>query len=109
MNHNITGAVLAAAAGFIVAFVNYLISKTVLIKAPEKYSLITVARQILQIGFLAVVYLFATKIQLAEPAYPLVGAVVGMTVPMLFFTKKLLEINGSRITDKKEKEADSDG
>ena len=109
MNHNIIGAVVAIVSGLIVAFVNYLFSKKVLIKAPEKYSLITVARQILQIGFLAVVYFVSVKTQFADPMYPLVGAVAGMTVPMIFFTKKLLLINGSTVNAKNEKEADTDG
>ena len=109
MSHNITGAAAALAMGLIIAFVNYLFSKKVLIKAPEKYSLVTVARQLLQVGFLAAVYLVSVKTGFADPMYPLVGAVVGMTVPMLFFTKKLLLINGSTAGDKKEKEDEADG
>lgn len=97
------------ASGLLVAFVNYLFSKKVLIKAPQKYSLITVARQILQVGFLAIVYLIGTKTELADPVYLLVGAVIGMTVPMIFFTKKLLLVNDSVSTSKIEKEAETDG
>ena len=109
MNHNILGAAVAAFSGLLVAFVNYLFSKKVLIKSPEKYSLVTVARQILQVGFLAVVYLVGTKTQLADPAYLLVGAVLGMTVPMIFFTKKLLRINAATSSEKNEKEVETDG
>lgn len=109
MNPDIIGAALATAAGLIVAFINYLFSKKVLIKAPEKYSFITVIRQILQIGFLALVYFIGTETQLANPVYLMVGAVLGMTVPMLFFTKKLLNINDSAATEKSEKEAEADG
>ena len=109
MNCNIIGAAATLALGAVIAFVNYSFSKKVLIKAPEKYSLVTVVRQVLQIGFLALVYLIGTKTQLADPMYLLVGAVLGMTVPMFFFTKKLLVINGSAVSSKKEKEADTDG
>jgi O-antigen/teichoic acid export membrane protein len=109
MNHNIIGAAVAMASGLIVAFANYLLSKKVLIKAPEKYSLVTVVRQILQVGFLVLVYLIGTKTNLAEPVYLLVGAVIGITAPMIFFTKKLLYINNSKSNNKKEKEAESDG
>lgn len=109
MNHNIIGAAVAAVSGLLVAFLNYLLSKKVLIKAPEKYSLITVARQILQIGFLAVAYFVGTKTQFADPVYLMVGAVLGMTVPMVFFTKKLLNINGATVNNKNEKEAEADG
>ncbi|MBQ7295965.1 MAG: hypothetical protein IJW86_07200 [Clostridia bacterium] len=109
MYHNIIGAAVAMASGLVIAFVNYLFSKKVLVKAPEKYSLITVARQILQVGFLALVYLVGTKTQLADPMYLLVGAVLGMTVPVFFFTKKLLLINDSLLSGENEKEVDTDG
>lgn len=97
------------ASGLVIAFLNYLFSKKVLVKAPEKYSLVTVARQVVQVGFLALVYLIGSKTQLADITYLLVGAVLGMTVPMFFFTKKLLFINNSAISGKKEKEDDTDG
>ena len=109
MSYNIIGAVTAAVAGVLIAFVNYVFSKKVLIKAPEKYSLITVARQILQVGFLVIVYFVGENTQLADPVYLLVGAVAGMTVPMFFFTKKLLVINNSTVNTAKEKEAEADG
>lgn len=109
MNHSIIGAVVAAITGVLIAYLNYCISKKVLIKTPEKYSLITVARQILQIGFLAAVYLVGTKIQSVDSVYLLVGAVLGMTLPMLYFTKKLLAVNELTAKNKKEKEGDTDG
>lgn len=74
MSYNIIGAVTAAVAGVLIAFVNYVFSKKVLIKAPEKYSLITVARQILQVGFLVIVYFVGEKTQLADPVYLLAEA-----------------------------------
>lgn len=109
MTNNILGAAAALVAGVAVALVNYLLSKKVLVKAPEKYALVTVARQILQIGFLVLVYLIGAKAQLADIAYLLVGAVIGMTVPMIFFTKKLLTVNQSASAVKKEKEDEADG
>lgn len=109
MNHNIIGALIAAATGFFVAFANYLISEKVLIKSPEKYSLVTVARQILQVGFLVAVYFVSTKVQSVESSYLLVGAVIGMTLPMIYFTKKLLYVNEKAAEAKKEKEAETDG
>lgn len=109
MNHNITGAAAAMISGLVIAFINYLISKKVLLKAPQKYSLITVARQILQVGFFVLVYFVGTKTKLADPTYLLVGAVVGLTVPMIFFTKKLLAVNDLTVSYKKEKEAETDG
>lgn len=104
MSHNITGAVGMAAIGLLIAFLNYVFSKKVLEKAPQKYSLITVARQILQVSFLAAVYFLGANTQLADPVYLLVGAVLGMTLPMFYFTKKLLLVNESTVNSVKEKE-----
>ena len=109
MNHNIIGAIVAAIAGIVIALINYIFSKKVLINAPEKYSLITVVRQILQVGFLVVVYFTGTKTQLADPVYLLIGAVLGMTVPMIYFTKKLLLINEAEAKAKNKKEDEADG
>ncbi len=101
MYADIIGVSVAIIVGFLVALTNFFLSKTVLTKAPEKYSLITVVRQVLQIGFLVVVYFIGEKIQEVNTIYLLVGAVVGMTVPMIYFTKKLLSVNG-RLNKKKE-------
>lgn len=109
MNHSIIGAVAAAIIGLLISYVNYIFSKKVLVKAPEKYSLITVVRQIFQIGFLIVTYFIAARIETADPTWILVGAVLGMTLPMIYFTKKLLAVNESAAKDKKEKEAETDG
>ncbi len=109
MNYDIIGAVVAAATGLLIAFANYIISKKILIKAPEKYSLITVVRQVIQVGFLAVVYFVGTKTGIADPVYLLVGAVLGMTVPMFFFTKKLLSVNESLQNKIKNEKEDENG
>ena len=93
MERNIISAALAASVGFFVAFINYCLSKHVLVKAPEKYSFVTVVRQVIQIGFLAAVYFIGKNLQSADLTYLLVGAVVGMTLPMIYFTKKLLAVN----------------
>jgi F0F1-type ATP synthase assembly protein I len=106
---DIIGVIIAVLCGFLVAVLNYFLSKTVLEKAPAKYSLITIVRQVLQIGFLVVVYFTGTKTQLADPVYLLIGAVLGMTIPMVYFTKKLLSFNKTTDTKKEEKEGEADG
>lgn len=108
MNYNILSTVLTAGAGFIIAFLNYMLSKTVILKSPDKYSVITVLRQIIQIGFLVAVYFVGKKFEAVNITYLLIGAVVGMTVPMLFFTKKLLSVNDS-IKNVKNREEDENG
>lgn len=109
MNHSIIGALITAVIGFLIAYVNYLLSKKMLIKAPEKYSVITVVRQVIQVGFLVLVYFVGTKIQAVNPIYLLVGAVIGLTLPMIYFTKKLLSVNEARVSNIKEKEVETDG
>lgn len=106
---NIIGAVITAAVGFLIAFANYIFSKKMLLKAPEKYSSTFIVRQILQIGYLVLVYFIGSKTQIADIIYLLVGAVAGMTVPMFFFTKKLLSLNDSMKMKKTEKEEEADG
>ncbi len=109
MNANIIGGAVAIIVGFLVAFINYFFSKTVLLKAPEKYSLITVVRQVLQIGFLVVAYFVGDRIQAVDTVYLLVGAVLGMTVPMIYFTKKLLSLNEAFNKKSSGKEDDVNG
>lgn len=109
MLQDIIGAVVAAIAGFLIAFVNYTFSKKILIKAPEKFTMSTMARQVIQVLFLVLVYFIGTKTEIASVTYLLVGAVAGMTIPMIFFTKKLLSFNKTTDTKKSEKEVETDG
>ncbi len=109
MNLNIIGVVAAIIAGFLIAFTNFILSKKVLLKAPEKFSLVTVVRQVLQIGFLVIVYFIGDKIQEVNTIALLVGAVFGMTLPMIYFTKKLLSLNQSSNKKEPEKEDDVNG
>lgn len=109
MVNDIIGVIIVVLCGFIVAVLNYFLSKTVLKKAPAKYSLITIVRQVLQIGFLVIVYFAGTKIQEVSSTCILVGAVLGMTVPMVYFTKKLLSINQAKNIKDNGKEADNNG
>lgn len=95
MKLDIVGAVIAAGLGMLVALFNYLLSKQVLLKMPDKFALVTVARQVIQVGFLVAVYFIGTRLTKVNSVYLLAGAVLGMTVPMFFFTKKLLAINNS--------------
>ena len=108
MISNIIGAVVVAVVGVGVAFVNYLLSKTVLVKNPQKYSAVTVLRQLIQVGFLVIVYFISKKTNY-DPMYLLVGAVLGITVPMFIFTKKLLTLNETLRSKEKRKEEEVDG
>lgn len=108
MAQNIIGAFICALAGFLVAFVNYLLSKRLLETRPEKFALATVARQMIQIGYLIAVYFIGKGLTVSLTCL-LVGAVMGMTVPMLFFTKKLLNLNESLSKKSKNEKEDENG
>lgn len=109
MNLDIIGVAVAVICGFLVALINYFLSKKVLTKAPDKYSLVTVGRQVLQIGFLVLVYFIGDKIENVNTIALLVGAVFGMTLPMIYFTKKLLSLNDALNKNKVKKEDDVNG
>lgn len=109
MNYNILSAVPAAIAGVFIAFLNYTLSKVVIEKSPDKYSAVTILRQVIQIGFLVAVYFVGKKTETINLTYVLIGAVVGMTVPMLFFTKKLLSVNDKLNNKVKNREEDENG
>ena len=106
---DIIGVIIAVLCGLLVAVLNYFLSKTVLEKAHAKYSLITIVRQVLQIGFLVIVYFIGAKIPAVNSTHILVGAVLGMTVPMVYFTKKLLSLNQANNKTDNGKEADNNG
>ena len=108
MAQNIIGAVICAMAGFLVAYINYALSRKILKTQPEKFALATVARQVVQVGYLIAVYFIGSKLSVSL-VFLLVGAVIGMTVPMFFFTKKLLAVNESLVTKNKNGEEDENG
>ena len=108
MKWNIIGALLAFASGILVAAASYLVSKNVLIKKADKLSVVSVIRQVLQICYLAAVLVLSKVFQL-NAVYTLVGAVLGMTLPMLFFTKMLLKVNEGISVKESGKEDDERG
>lgn len=102
MDHWLVGAGLAAVLGVLISAGNYLLSKRILEKKPSMLSVASVPRQIINVAYLLVVYLAAplTPWGLTEL---LVGAAVGLTGAMFYFTGKLLK------TAKPPEEAQSGG
>lgn len=90
--NNIIGAIVCFSAGVVVALVNYAVSKKILSEHPEKLAMSTLLRQVLQVGFLAAVYFIGSQTE-CSIIYLLMGAAVGITLPMLFLTKKLIAFN----------------
>ena len=90
MEHWLVGGGLAALIGLAIAAVNYKISLTVLRKKPELVSVMSLPRQVLNVAYLLFVYLVAPYTPWDRMAL-LIGAAIGMTGSMFFFTWKLLK------------------
>ena len=103
MEHWIVGAALAGLLGVLISYLSYLLSMAVIKKHPSLFTAVSVPRQIIQIGYLAAVYFL-------QPYTPwglmelLVGAAVGLTVAMFFFTKSILAQMNEKTSSPEEKE-----
>ena len=109
MFSNIIGAVITAAVGFLIALLNFIFSKWVLQKKPDKIPTAFIGRQLLQVAYLVLVYLVGSRVKNIDIVFLLVGAAVGMTIPMFFFTRKLLAFNDAEPVKKTGKEDEHDG
>lgn len=92
---NLFGAALAFLLGFAIAAGNYAISRHVLKNRPEQYSLTMIIRQFIQVLFIVLLYLLG-KYTPWDRLWLLVGGVLGVTLPMVWFTAKLVKLNDSR-------------
>lgn len=108
MNSDFIGAILAFAAGVIICFGNFRLSEYFLKHRPEKYSSVSVLRQIIQVAYILVLF-FTAKYTPWNRSFVLIGGALGVTLPMFVFTYRLLKTNNDRTPDKKEKEESTDG
>lgn len=100
LRSDLFGAVLAFAAGFGLAGVSYLFSRRVLQNAPDKYAASQTVKQIVQILFLVALFVVGGYTPW-DRIWLIVGGVLGITLPMIWFTYKLVKFNDS-LYDKKE-------
>ena len=89
---------LAFICGALLAFLNYRISRCFLKKDEGSFALVSVLRQLLNITFLAALFFIGQYTSLNQ-LYLLIGGALGITLPMLFFTPRLL-----RYADERKKE-----
>ena len=95
---------LAFIVGVGVAAVNYSLSKFMLKKHPDMYAGGQIVRQIIQIGYLVLLFTLGGYTPW-DPVWLLLGGCLGITVPMFFFTYKLVKQNDNmnkREEDKKD-------
>ncbi|MBQ7799837.1 MAG: hypothetical protein IJ370_05035 [Oscillospiraceae bacterium] len=106
MKANLIGAALTLALGILIAYLNYLLSAYMLKKHPQSYPSSMALRQIVQVLYFVAVFFVGEKSE-ADVVYLLIGAAVGITVLMFYFTSKLVKLNDA--LNKERKESESDG
>lgn len=106
--NDILGAVITFTVGVGVSALNYLISKYFLQKSPDKFAMTSVIKQIINVAFLVAVYMLSDRLPWSF-TYLIVGAVLGITLPMLLFTRKLLKLNGEKRSTSDGKEGEKNG
>ena len=107
MKANLIGAVVTFALGLLIAYLGYRLSAYAIKKRPNLYPSATIFRQILQIVYFVAVYFLGEKLS-TDVVYLLVGAAVGITLPMFYFTSKLVKLNDDLGKQRRE-ESESDG
>lgn len=105
---DILGAVITFALGVGISALDFLISKYFLEKNPDKFATTSVIKQLINVAFLVGVYMVSGYIHIGL-IYLLVGAVLGVTLPMLIFTRKLLKLNEALRRTPESKEGETDG
>ncbi len=88
-------AVTALLGGVCISYVNYTVTDKIMKSNPDKISFSAVYRQIMNIIYLVAVY-FISTVFVSSVVYPLVGAVIGLTIPMFYFTYRLVKKNDDK-------------
>lgn len=102
MEHWLVGGILAALVGLVISWMNHQISLYILKKKPDMVAAMSAPRQIINIVYLFLVYYLAPYTPWSRMAM-LVGAAIGMTGSMIYFTGRLLNaIETSKAAQKTE-------
>ncbi len=89
---DLIGAMIASLVGAGIAFLNYSLTRKAIRKTEGGIGALGAApvlRMVIDVGYLAAVY-FIAPFTPWDRIWMLVGAVIGLTVPLLFFTPRLL-------------------
>ena len=108
MDNPVVGAAIAFAVGAFISFCNYRLSEYFLKNKPEGFSLVSLIRQAVQVLYLVILFFSASYLPW-DRTFVLIGGALGITLPMLLFTVKLLKTNRQSVSQTKEREEDSDG
>ncbi len=109
MEIDFIGAAAAFAAGVLISFCNYKISQHFLKKRPDRLSLVSLIRQPVQILYIVALF-FGAKYTPWDRTFLLIGGALGITLPMLIFTSRLLKVSKSEsCTEANGKEGEGNG
>ncbi len=108
MDNNIVGAVAVFLLGAAISFINYKLTELIMKKYPGRFSFLSIVRSLIQAGFFLLVFAAAPYTPW-DRTYLLVGTALGITIPMAFFTFRLLKKPYPTDIKKEEKEDISDG
>ncbi len=101
MENGLIGAAIAFILGIGISFLNFRLSDFFIKKMPDKYSMVFMLRQTLGVLYIVAAY-FLAPFTPWDRTYLLIGAALGITIPMFIFTVKLLQTNEKTNTVKKE-------
>lgn len=94
MKTNFIGAVLAFCIGVCLASAGYVFARHVLKTQPSRFVAVQVGKQFLQIVFLVLLYVLGGYTPW-DRIWLLVGGCLGITLPMGWFTYRLVKLNDS--------------
>ena len=95
--------------GAVIAAINYKIASRTLLNRPELFTSITVIRQVCSVVYLVAAY-FVSRMWIPDCLLGiLLGAALGVTLPSILFTPRLLRLNASLkpTHEKEEREEDA--
>lgn len=108
MNPDLFGAIGAFIIGLVLSFLNYKISEYFLKSRQNMFSYVSVIRQAVQVAYVLILF-FAAKYTPWDRTYLLIGGVLGITLPMFFFTYRLLKTNSSMKTEQEDQQKIKEG
>ena len=94
MGNPIVGGILAFLGGAVISAVNYGINLTILKKNPALLASLGIVRQLLNVGYLVLVFFLSKRLPW-ELLPLLIGAAVGLTVPSFLLSMRLARKNES--------------
>ncbi len=94
MSANWVGALLGFGAGVGVAAISFAISRYTLLHHPQRYVASDVLRRLVQVAFLVALF-FLGNYTPWDRLWLLIGGGLGITVPMIWFTYRLVKLNDS--------------